>query len=86
MLSAAVSVAAFSVVLSETFAAVGLSSLIPASFVTFTKLTKELATATPPSASVRRIRPESWSWWVTGPRLLTRMRRSLVALRMSDVV
>ena len=50
MLSAAVSVASFSVVLAETFAAVGLSSLIPAGFITLTRMTKQklAAASTPP--------------------------------------
>ena len=42
-ISAAVSVAAFSVVLAETFAAVGLSSLIPAGFITLARTAKQLA-------------------------------------------
>lgn len=45
MLSAATSVAAFSVVLAETFAAVGLSSLIPAGFITLARATKQGASA-----------------------------------------
>jgi hypothetical protein len=49
--SAAVSVAAFSVVLAETFAAVGLSSLIPAGFITTARLVKEVAGPTPDPAS-----------------------------------
>jgi hypothetical protein len=42
MLSAAVSIASFSVVLAETFAAVGLSSLIPAGFITLARGTKQI--------------------------------------------
>ncbi len=43
--SAAVSVAAFSVVLAETFAAVGLSSLVPQGFITLARAAKQAAGA-----------------------------------------
>ena len=46
--SAAVSVASFSVVLAETFAAVGLSTIVPTSVVTLARLAKQLAAGAAP--------------------------------------
>ncbi len=51
MLTAAVSVASFSVVLAETFAAVGLSTVVPAGVVTLARMVKQIAGDPTQSAS-----------------------------------
>lgn len=50
MYSAAVSVASFSVILAETFAAVGLSTIVPTSVVTLARLAKQLASGAAPGS------------------------------------
>src|SRR4051812_11862687 len=59
MLSAAVSVASFSVVLAETFAAVGLSTVVPAGVVTLARLVKNLTPVSGEAPAARQGRLEA---------------------------